>query len=214
MGRAEHDGDAGRGERRRARRMAIGTAALAAMIVGCASPHDKYFKSTDSRANVYVAPYRQTDIDKVAILPFKAPTELIGSSVSDLFVTEILRSGKYTLVERGQMSKVLSESELALAGLSAAKAVEVGAMMGADGVIIGTVPEYGTLAHRGRPYPVVGITARLIDTKNGKVVWSADLAAKAEKRGVTLSEQARIVVHEMCAALYQQWDRQKRPRRR
>jgi curli biogenesis system outer membrane secretion channel CsgG len=182
----------------------LGLGVGAAMVFGCASADESYFLDTDSKANVYVS-RESFAVDKVAIMPFKAPTELIGSAVSDLFVTEVLRAGQYTLVERSQMSKVLSESELAMAGLSAAQAVEVGAMLGADGVVIGTVDEYGTVATKGHPFPVVAISARLIDTKSGKVVWSVDLAARADSKRTTLSEHARTVVHEMCAGLFRKW---------
>lgn len=172
---------------------------------GCVSnPNDSYFRTTITKANVYVAP-DDFAINKVAILPFRAPTELIGTSVSDMFVTEMLKAGRYELVERSQMAKVLGEAELALAGLSASRAAEIGAMVGADGVIIGTVDEYGTVAYRGHPYPVVGVSARMIDCKSGKVVWSVDLAERADDKVTTLSQHGRAVVHEMTAALYKEW---------
>lgn len=172
---------------------------------GCASPDGGYFTETESRANVYVAPGTDAGVKKVALLPFKAPTELIGVSVSDLFVTELLRTSRYELVERSQMAQVLSESELALAGLSASKAIEVGAMLGADAVIIGTVDEYSATAARGHAFPVVGAAARLIDCKTGKILWSVDYAERARSKAVTLPQQARTVVHAMVAALYKKW---------
>jgi len=172
------------------------------LISGCATDsNDSYFRNTDTSANVYVAPAARR-IQKVAILPFKGPTELIGNSVSDMMVTEILRAGRYELVERSQMGKVLNESEIALSGLSASKAAEVGNMIGADGVIIGTVDEYSTVAYRGDAIPVVGVSARLIDCSSGKVVWSVDLAEKADSRDATLPQHARKVVHEMISAVY------------
>ena len=179
-------------------------AALALWFAGCATTEENYFRDMTSRANVYVAPV-PSPIKKIAIMPFKAQTELIGISVSDLFVTEMLRAGRYELVERSQMAKVLSESELALAGLSAARAAEVGNMLGAEGVVIGTVDEYATVAQRGHPYPVVGMTARLIDCTSGKVMWSSDLAKRAGSKDTTLPEQARSVAHEIVAGLYQHW---------
>jgi len=181
----------------------LGSILVILILAGCASTDDKYFMDTDTDANVYVAPSGGADISKIAIMPFKGPTELIGQSVSDMFVTEILRSQYYELVERSQMANVLSESELSLSGLSANKAAEVGGMMGADGVMIGTVSEYETVAARGRAIPVVGISARLIDCKTGKIVWSVDLAKRADAGGMTLSEHGRDVVHEMMAGLYQ-----------
>jgi curli biogenesis system outer membrane secretion channel CsgG len=178
--------------------------AMSLLIVcaGCRTdPNAAYFMRTETRANVYVAA-GQNGIHRVAILPFKGPTELVGNSVSDMMVTEILRAGCYDLVERSQMSKVLSESELALAGLSVARAAEVGNMIGADGVIIGTVDEYSTVALKGSAWPVVGISARLIDCRSGQVVWSVDLAERAASPAITLAQQGRKVVHEMIAAVY------------
>ncbi len=183
---------------------------LAAAIAGClgiatGSAQDaKYFARTKSDANVYVAPVASS-ITKVAVLPFKAPTDLIGSSVSDIFVTEMLRARRYTLVERGQIDGVLGETEFALSGLSESAAIEAGRMLGADGVILGTVDEYGTVAHRGRAYPVVGASIRLIDCDTGRVMWSVGHARRAESPLDTLSGHARDVVHEMVAAVVQNW---------
>ncbi|MCX7010041.1 MAG: thiamine pyrophosphate-binding protein, partial [Kiritimatiellaeota bacterium] len=180
-------------------------AGLALWLAGCATTeNESYFGDVRSRANVYVAPV-SSPIKKIAIMPFKAQTELIGTSISDLFVTEMLRAGRYELVERSQMAKVLSESELALAGLSVSRATEVGNMLGADGVVIGTVDEYATVAQGGNPYPVVAITARLIDCGSGKVMWSTDLAKRADSKSLTLPEQARAVSHEIVAGLYTHW---------
>jgi hypothetical protein len=78
-------------------------------------------------------------------------------------------------------------------------------MMGADGVIIGTVDEYSTTASGGHPYPVVGISVRLIDCKKGKIMWSVSLAERASSKSATLPQQARTVVHSMMAGVYQNW---------
>ncbi|HOE00133.1 MAG TPA: CsgG/HfaB family protein [Kiritimatiellia bacterium] len=174
---------------------------LSVLVAGCASPTGKYFKDVTTPGNVYVLP-GHGKIRKIAVMPFRAPTELVGSSVSDMMVTELLRCERYTLVERGQMAQVLNESELALAGLSATKAVEIGTMLGADGVVIGTVDEYGTVAQRGRSYPVVGVSVRLIDCSSGRIVWSVDMAQRAARPDVTLAQHARKVVHDLAGTLY------------
>ncbi len=135
------------------------------LVAGCSSSRgigDPYFAGTKSKANVF-ARQSQAKVLKIAVVPFKASTELIGASVSDMVVTELLRTQKYQLVERGQMSKVLGEAELAMAGLSDAKAVEAAKMLGAEAVVVGTVDEYGTQAKGGDTYAVVGLAIRLID---------------------------------------------------
>ena len=181
-------------------------AAVVLAVAGCKSHKvmigDPYFAKVDSKANVY-ARQGQAGVLKIAVMPFKAATELIGSSVSDMVVTELLRTQKYSLVERGQMAKVLSETELAMAGLSETKAVEAARMLGAEAVVIGTVDEYGTQAKGGDTYAVVGLAIRLIDCANGKIIWSADLSKMAKDDDTPLSTHARDVVHELVAGLYQ-----------
>ena len=186
--------------------VAVFAAVLAAVwVAGCASDGlDAYFRDVDPHTSVYVAPGSPC-VEKVALMPFKAPTELIGTSVSDMFVTELLRIGRFHLVERSQMANVLNESELALSGLSESKAAEVGKMLGADAVIIGTVDEYATSAKSGNAVPVVGISVRMIDCRSGRVLCSADLAKRGVDGDVSLGEQARLVVHRITASLYQKW---------
>ena len=182
--------------------------AILLAIAGCATVDEVYFLDTRTKANVFIAPQdrgQEGVVRKIAVLPFKAPTELAGNAMADVFLTEIMRTGRYELVERTRMGQVLSEAELALTGLSAAKATEVGSMMGADAVVIGTVDEYATQKHRRRDYPVVAMSARLIECKSGQVIWSVDLAKRAKDDRVTLAEHARTVTHEMVAALYQRW---------
>lgn len=180
-------------------------AAMAGMglVAGCASSSgaDGHFRGAGDDTNVYVSPGHGS-IRKVAVLPFKAPTELIGAAVSDQILTELLRTGRYEMVERSQMAQVLGEQELSMAGLSSGKAAEIGAMLGADGVIIGTVSEYEKVAHRGGTIPVVGISARMIDTQSGRIVWSSDVAERASSSSVTLSEHSRKVVHELIAGVF------------
>ncbi len=195
--------------RRRAVAWSVPAALAAAWLAGCATIHpaDALYLNRKTRATVFVSGNGRA-IRKIALLPFKAPTELIGASVSDLFITDFMRARRYEMVERGRLASVLSEAELSLAGLSDAKAAKIGKMAGAQGVVVGTVPEYGTVAHRGKTYAVVAATLRLIDCESGSIVWSANLSARAESDDVSLSAQAEVVTREILAALYQGWRRE------
>ena len=190
----------------------LGLCALIGVLAGGCATSDsasKYFRDAGRNSNVYVAPGHSA-IRKVAVMPFKAETELIGSAVSDQVVTELLHTGRYELIERSQIARVLGEQELALAGLSAGRAAEVGAMLGADGVVIGTVAEYGKVAVRGKTYASVAVACRLIDTKTGKVVWSADVAGRAENSAIPLAQYSRNMIHDMIAGVFKQMARVKK----
>lgn len=149
-----------------------------------------------------------SSVRQVAVLPFKASTDLIGASASDIFSTALLQTGRYGLVERSQISGVLGETELAMAGMSDSAAIAAGRMLGADGVVLGTVDEYGTIAYNGKTYPVVGASVRMIDCTSGKVMWSVGLSSRSSNRLDTLSGHARRVAGEMVDALRQQWYKQ------
>lgn len=176
---------------------------LICLLAGCASPYGYSSGGGDiGQPNVFVS-RDAADIQKVGILPFKATTSLIGASVSDMFVTEFMKMGRYDLVERSQMSGVLGETEVALSGLSSGQAAQLGQMIGAQGVIIGTVSEYETVALGGRAYPVVGVSIRLIHSGTGQIIWSVDYAKRGGKNA-TLAQHARTVVQQMTTALNRQ----------
>ncbi len=171
-------------------------------ITGCStSSSNKHFSDSIAGVNVYFSPTAKK-VKTAAILPFKAPTELIGSSVSDLFVSEFMRMNAFDLIERSQMGGVLGEAELSMEGVSDNKAMQVGQMAGADGVIIGTVTEYEMNAYKGKKYPSIGIAIRMIDCNSGKIIWSADYAERSHKKGTSLAVHTRNIVHEITASLF------------
>ncbi len=168
---------------------------LLLLLSGCAG-------SSGGKANIFVGEGHEA-IRKVSVLPFKAPTELIGASVSDLLTTELMKIGRYEMIERGQLSAVLGETEVALSGLSAGQAAQLGKLVGANGVIVGTVSEYEASAQGGETRPVVGVSARLIDTTSGKIIWSINNSGQGSS-GETTSEFARKIVQGMVESLKQQ----------
>lgn len=185
---------------------------LIGLLAGCCcagggsrrAPQQNMREVVPEGMNVFVAPV-SSSILRVAVMPFRASTELIGISASDLFVTELLRTGRYQLVERSQLSGVLGEAEVALSGLTEARAIELGNMLGADGVILGTVDEYGTMAVKGKSLAVVGLSVRLIDCNSGRVMWSASLSDCSKVAQTPLSSHARSVVRCTVIALSRKW---------
>jgi TolB-like protein len=103
-----------------------------------------------------VRPYRVTDffrspriaeqeIKRVAVLPFENLTghEAAGGVVTEEFMLQLGRTGMFDLVERGRIEELWKEQDLdTLARFDEAAAVRIGKMLGADGVILGTVTKY------------------------------------------------------------------------
>lgn len=178
---------------------------LHVFVGGCSSTgSDAYFRNAGSNANIFVAQDAKV-VKKLAVMPFKAETELAGISVSDMFITELLRTDRFELVERSRMSQVLNEAELTFSGMTAGKAAEIGKMLGADAVLTGTVDEYGMKAVGGRTYAVAGVSARIISCSDSRIIASMDISRMAGSASLPLSQHARTVVHELMASLYREW---------
>jgi len=159
-----------------------------------------------SRVNVSVDPRAKEKIfKKVAIFPFRAPVELAGSSVADMFTTSILKTYKYRVIERSQIETILKEQELELTGITEIPvSIKVGQMLGADGVILGTIPEYGYKAVDTRQLLAVGLSIRLIDSTTGTVIWSITHSGLGSQ-SLSLSQHAQNLVEQVIPALVEAW---------
>lgn len=167
-----------------------------------------YKSKGKARGSAFVSPKASQKIYlKVAVMPFRAPLELAGASVADMFSTELLKTYKYSLVERSQMEQVLNEQALGLKGVTeSALAMRVGRMLNVQGVIVGTVPEYGMRAVGSDELPAVGINVRMIDVETGSIVWSVSDSAIAGKP-ISISAFSRHLVESMIYRLVQEWKR-------
>jgi hypothetical protein len=111
---------------------------------------------------------------KIAVLNFQGlmvPDEL-GIAVAEILRTEIVGLGQYTVIERGMVEQVLQEQELQLTGaVDSETAVELGKLMGAQSVIIGSIVKTGT---------VYTINSRLIDVETGVVKIGENVQGQGE----------------------------------
>ena len=172
-----------------------------------AKSRDKLFNKR-SKADFY-AQESDRDIKKVAVMPFKGPTDLVGFAFSDMMVTQLLKTRRFLIVERGQIERVIKEKDLSSSGfVSSYDAVEIGKIIGADGVIVGSVSDYAFEGSEKKQYPVAAFSVRLIDTKTGKIVWSIDHALKSKKKNMALAKHGRVVVHDAVSTLYFYWKKQ------
>ncbi|MEK6690269.1 MAG: fibronectin type III domain-containing protein [Nitrospirota bacterium] len=160
----------------------------------------------DIKGSVFVSPTaHQRTYQKVAVMPFRAPVELVGASISDMFTTEILKTYKYQLIERSQMEQVLGEQALGLKGVTdSALAIKVGNILGVQGVIVGTIPEYGSKASGSKELSSVGINIRMIDVTDGSIVWTITDSAISDQP-VSLSSFAKRLIQNMVSRLFHEW---------
>ena len=136
---------------------------------------------------------------RVAVIEFKDKTSHYyswyeaGRAAQDMFVTELVKSGKYRVIDREQLAALMQEKNLSLAGdIDPKTAVKAGKLLGVEYFITGALTELG-VANRGARVPGFGglpsvrvgsqkmdaaIDARMINTTTGEIVW-ADTATES-----------------------------------
>ena len=144
---------------------------------------------------------------KVAVLPFKSQAEIAGASVADMVTTEILKTYKYDLVERSQIEQILQEQSLGMQGVTESTiAMQVGKILGVQGVVVGTVPEFDVRSVNGYDVPAVGINIRMIDTQTGSIIWTVSDSA-ISRESISISTFADQLVESMIEQLRHEWIR-------
>ena len=143
---------------------------------------------------------------RIAVLEFKNKADNQwwfhggAAAAQDVFVTELVKSGKFRVIDREQLAALMQEKNMSLAGdIDPATAVQAGKLLGCQYFLTGAVTEYGaqgTSAHApgvgglpgfsgGKKTFVAAMNARIIDTTTGEIVWADE--GKAEDSHMNLS---------------------------
>lgn len=157
-----------------------------------------------------VAQAPTTERPRIAVLDFElSSTGLTGNSwwyawgedgpaqgVSDLLINKLVQSGAYTVVERGRISEVLQEQNLAQGGrIDPSTAAQVGRLLGADVVVIGSITRFNLEESEGggslfgfggdgnRQGAEVQLTARMVNTTTGEIISAVEGAGSAGRGG-------------------------------
>ena len=142
------------------------------------------------------------DKPRIAVLEFKNKADNQywwhggAEAIQDVFVTELVKSGKFRVIDREQLAALMQEKNLSLGGdVDPATAVRAGKLLGCQYFLTGAVTEYGatdTSAHGrsvgglpgfsgGKKTFVAAANARLIDTTTGEIVWADEARGEDAK---------------------------------
>jgi curli biogenesis system outer membrane secretion channel CsgG len=136
----------------------------------------------------------KADKPRIAVLEFKNKADNQwwyhggAEAAQDVFVTELVKSGKFRVVEREQLEALMKEKGLTLSGdVDPKTAIRVGKLLGVNYLLTGAVTEYGNTdvsgggggVFAGKRKFVAALNARIIDTSTGEIAW-ADEASQEE----------------------------------
>jgi TolB-like protein len=114
----------------------------------------------------------KTKSAKIAVLDFQdlqGFTTTFGKFLSEELITRLFRTGRFEVVERRLLNKILDENKLAFTGIFDINTIKrLGRILGVDAIIAGTITDLGDSLR---------INARLISTETGEIyaVASAEL---------------------------------------
>ena len=132
----------------------------------------------------------------------------VGKGISDLLVEKLLAGGKFTVVERQALEKILAEQNFSNSNRAHnATAAQIGKVLGVDAMIVGSITQFGrddkSKGVDGRAFgglnkwglggvkqneakAVVSISARLIDTSTGEILAAMTGKGDSERKGISM----------------------------
>lgn len=152
-------------------------------------------KETEKVEAKYTGPKR-----RIGVVEFENKTaygqKRLGEAASDILITELVKSGKFIVVEREKLDKVMAEQKLQQQGnIDPQTAVKLGQILGLEAIVVGVVSEFGVkkegsdylLAQSKQQVAEVSVDIRVIDVQTGQVIL-ADSG-----KGITRSKKASFL---------------------
>jgi len=150
---------------------------------------------------------------RVAVFSFQDKTDgshhwwsgvSVGEGMSDMLITALVKSGRYQVMERGEIQKILDEQSLGQSGVvTQESAAKVGQMLGVELAVFGAVTEFGwaegnvggSLAKKGLGLGVktssatVAVDVRMVNTSTGEIIAAEDVRKQESKKGLSVSTE-------------------------
>jgi len=97
-----------------------------------------------------------------------------GRLVAERLGAELMRTGRYRIVERSQIDKLLGEHQFQKTDFASLDGVRrLGKLLGVDAIVVGTVDLFQITWVLFYVRSDVGFSARLVDVESGEVLWAA-----------------------------------------
>ncbi|MDB3868582.1 CsgG/HfaB family protein [Candidatus Marinimicrobia bacterium] len=117
-------------------------------------------------------------METVAIIDFEGigVSDMEAKALTKRLTTEMIKVGKFTIVERSEMKRLLDEQKFQYSGcVDVSCAVQIGKMLGAKSMIVGSVSKLGN---------TYSVDSRLIDVKTSESYISSNFTHKGNIGGL------------------------------
>src|SRR5471032_1770260 len=114
----------------------------------------------------------------------------LGTSASDILITELAKSGKFIVVERDKLDKLMEEQKLGLSGaVDPNTAAKMGKILGLNAIVTGAISQFGEQTE-GSEYLITQsksqvvkctVDIRVVDVETGQVLYADSGSGLARK---------------------------------
>jgi len=123
-----------------------------------------------------------------------------GDGMADMLITDLVKSGKYIVIERQEIAKIMDEQNLGQTGrVTPQSAAQIGKLLGVELAVVGAITEFG--AAKGgtsgrikgigvgisKQKATVAIDVRFINTTTGEILAAENVRKDKSKSGLRLS---------------------------
>jgi len=107
-----------------------------------------------------------------------------GGAAQDMFITALVKSGKYTVIDRERLDALMREKNLSLSGdVDPSSAVQAGKLLGVEYMLVGDVTEFGEQENKAQVGWGIGVDVRkkkfiaaldvrLLSVTTGEILWA------------------------------------------
>jgi len=131
----------------------------------------------------------------------------VGKGITDLLITNLVKDGTYSVIERQAIDKILAEQNFSNSDrANPASAAKIGKLLGVDAIVVGAITQFGNddthtnvggggggfggfgLGKVGvhKSKAIVAINARLVDIDTGEILGVAEGKGDSEREGASL----------------------------
>lgn len=115
-------------------------------------------------------------VQRVAVLPFEnhSRDEFAHRRARDIAITQVLASGLFDTVDRGQVDSMLREEAIDPGvPIDPHTLRRLGQRLGVQAMVLGSVDQAGEGRAGASSHPEISLTLRLVDSQSGMVLWQA-----------------------------------------
>lgn len=143
----------------------------------------------------------------------------VGKGIADLLVTKLVQGGAYSVIERKQLDKIMTEQNFGQSGrVDEATAAKIGKILGVDIIIVGSINSFGRddsskaaggaagvrlpggipgiggmRVGRNKAKAVVGINYRMINSTTAEIFFAGDARGESKRESASVSGGGGII---------------------